>query len=164
MKFEDMTRKIVEKECEDYFLGIVDLSLVKNTVIERFKSLIMEYPRAISIGVTMPYKFTHDLLMSKSTALYNETNCQLNSITKQLSGLLEQSGHKALSLPKARIRDVKFTSLHTLIANLADLGWIEKNGLLVTPEVGSRVNWGTVLTDAPLGTYKLSPEINSFKG
>lgn len=40
MEFEDKARKIVEKECDDYFLGIVDLSLAKNVVIGQFKSLI----------------------------------------------------------------------------------------------------------------------------
>ena len=38
----------------------------------------------------------------------------------------------------------------------ANLGWIEKN-MLITPEVGVRVNWGTVLTDAPLNV--ISPDI-----
>jgi epoxyqueuosine reductase QueG len=151
MEFEDKARKIVEKECEDYFLGLVDLSQAKDVVIKPLRSLISEYPRAISIGITVPYKITHELLMNKGAAIYNETNCQLKRITAQLSGLLELEGHKALSLPKARMDGpTTFTSLHTLIANLANLGQIEKSGLLVTPEAGSGVNWGTVLTDAPI--------------
>ena len=36
-----------------------------------------------------------------------------------------------------------------MAASKADLGWIEKN-MFITPEVGIGVNWGTVLTDAPL--------------
>ena len=39
-----------------------------------------------------------------------------------------------------------------LIANLAGLGWIGNNGLLITSEVGSDVLWSTVLTNAPLET------------
>jgi epoxyqueuosine reductase len=39
---------------------------------------------------------------------------------------------------------------HKLAANMAGLGWIGKSALLITPEHGPRVRWGTVLTDAPL--------------
>ncbi len=148
MKIEDNARKIVEGECEDYFLGVTDLSLAKNSVTDQFKSLISEYPRAISIGITLPYKISYGL-KAKGNALYQETNCQLKNITSQLNNLLERNGHKALSLPKSRIEDKNSTSLHAIIANLANLGLIDK-GILVTPEVGSRVNWGTVLTNAPL--------------
>lgn len=154
MKFEDKARNIVENECEDYFLGIVDLSMVKNAVIEKFKSLIMEYPRAISIGVTIPYKITYEMLMSKSTIIYKETNCQLKRITNHISSSLEYEGYKALSLPKGQINDGRSISMHSLIADLANLGRIEKNGLLVTHEVGPAVNWGTVLTDAPIKSRK----------
>ena len=39
---------------------------------------------------------------------------------------------------------------HKAVARLAGLGWIGKSCLLVTPEAGPRVRWGTVLTDAPM--------------
>jgi len=29
MQFYDMARKVIEEECEDYFLGIADLSIQK---------------------------------------------------------------------------------------------------------------------------------------
>lgn len=147
MEFEDKAREIIERECEDYYLGIVDLSLSKNAVIEQFKSLVSEYPRAISIGVTIPV----GMLMNKSNAIYKETNCQLKSITAHIINSLEHEGYKALSLPKGDINDENSISMHSLIADMANLGRVEKNGLVVTQEVGSAVNWGTVLTDAPIG-------------
>jgi len=149
MEFEDMVRKIIEEECEDYFLGMVDLSLVDNVEIEQYKTLISEYPRAISIGITM-HRVKTDQLMSENTACYQETNCVLNVITTHLNELLQFEGYKALSIPKARANDETFVSVHKLAASWANLGWIGKNGLLVTPEAGAGVNWGTVLTDAPL--------------
>ena len=39
---------------------------------------------------------------------------------------------------------------HKLAAHLAGLGWIGKSCLLVTLEVGPRVRWASVLTDASL--------------
>jgi epoxyqueuosine reductase QueG len=46
------------------------------------------------------------------------------------------------------------TISHKIAANLAGLGWIGKNCLLITPEYGPRVRLATVLTDAPLKTGK----------
>ena len=37
-----------------------------------------------------------------------------------------------------------------LAAHLAGLGWIGKSCLLITPQVGPRVRWVSVLTEAPL--------------
>lgn len=155
MQFEDTIRKIIEEKCDDYFLGIADLSLAKNDIIKQGESFFAEYPRAISVGIIIPYVVTDELLMSKNTAIYNETNCQLKTITAHLTSLLQHEGYKALSVPKAkRMNDETFISLHKLAANRADLGQIEDN-LLVTPEVGPGVNWGTVLTDAPLEAINL---------
>lgn len=147
---ESKIRSIIEMECEDYFLGMVDLSHVKNSLIEKYGSLITEYPRAISVGITLPLVILDELSFSKDT-LYNETYCHLKSITSHLSNLLEQKGFKTLSMPRTKNKDQQTISFHEVVANLADMGKIEKN-ILITPEVGSRVNWGTILTDAPMLT------------
>ena len=55
MQLEDKTRNIIERECEDYFLGVEDLSLTNDPVILQYKTLLNEYPRAISIGITLPF-------------------------------------------------------------------------------------------------------------
>ncbi len=149
MQFDDMARKVIEEECEDYFLGIADLSHTKQFTDE-YASLINIYPRAVSIGITLPLKTIENSLTSNSV-VYNEINNQLNIITVYLSNLLEQKGYKALAVPKTgRMDNGIFVSLHKLAAISADLGRIEKN-MVVTPEVGTGVNWGTVLTDAPIG-------------
>ncbi len=48
------------------------------------------------------------------------------------------------------IRKIFGAFSNELVANMAGLGWIGNNGLLITPGVCSRVFWGMVLTDAPL--------------
>ena len=150
MEFENTIREIIEKECEDYYLGVADMSSAENEILKQYESFFDEYPRAISVGITLPYKTT-DELIGKNIKVYDETNRQLNSITAHLSNLLQKEGYKTLSVPKTeKVDDGTFISLHKLAANLADLGEIEKSGLLVTPEVGPMVNWGTILTDAPL--------------
>jgi len=153
-EFEDLIRKIIEEKCDDYFLGIADLTLAKNDILEQGEPFFAEYPRAISVGITLPYTITNELSISKNS-IYNETSYQLNIITAHLGSILQEEGYKALHVPKTEYTDGEtFIFLHKLAANLANLGKIENN-LLVTPEVGSGVNWGTVLTDAPLESIGL---------
>lgn len=70
-----------------------------------------------------------------------------------MAGLLQQSGHRALPVPSAAgISGERLCAIfsHKLAAYLAELGWIGKSCLLVTPQAGPRVRWISVLTDAPL--------------
>jgi epoxyqueuosine reductase QueG len=147
MQFEERIRGVIEEECEDYFLGFADLSIANEGIIKEYESLISIYPRAISIGITLPYNIS-DKKITNQSAVYTETNDQLSIITHNLRDLLENKGYKTLNLPKIG-KDGIFISLHNLAANHADLGFIMED-VLVTPEVGSMVNWGTVLTDAPI--------------
>lgn len=147
MQLEEEIRTIIEKECEDYFLGTADLSSSTNPMVEQYGPLIVEYPRAISFGITLPHITTYNSF-NEYSKIYKHTNCKLRSISTRLTNLLENRGYKAFPVPKSKIVDVTFTSLHKLAANQADIGRIDVNGLLVTPEVGPGVNWGTVLTDA----------------
>ena len=146
MYIEDETRQIIEMECEDYFLGFGDLSNVKDPTIKRYRTLFKEYPTAISIGITIPF-FNEGSINPK---IYNQTNCQLKTITTKICDLLEDEGYNSLSFPKSKQTQETFLSLHVIAAKNANLGKIEKNGLLTTPEVGFGVNWGTVLTDVPI--------------
>ncbi len=112
--------------------------------------LLRIYPRAVSIGITLPPETIEKSLMNNCSAMYNETNSLLNNITVNLSSKIENVGYKTLALPKSgRMTDGIFVSLHRLAACNADLGRIEDD-LVVTEEVGPEVNWGTLLTDAPL--------------
>ncbi|NYB51774.1 MAG: 4Fe-4S ferredoxin [Methanobacteriaceae archaeon] len=145
MKFEKEIRSSIETECEDYFLGAVDLSLLENQLTKKYDSLIAEYPRAISVGITLPSFYDR---LKDYKKFYKQTNCQLKYITSQLSRLLEREGYQALPMPKSR-KNHPHISFHEAVAYLAEMGKIENN-LLITPEAGSKVNWGTVLTNAPL--------------
>ncbi len=147
MMFEDTIRKIIEDEWEDYFLGTADLSDIKDDVND-YESLIGLYPRAISIGLTLPM-IVNDKSMN-NTDLYSETNVKLNNITTYLSSLLENHGYKALSVPKyGTMSNGIFSSLHSLAAKIANLGSVE-NSTIAKDETGLEVNWGTVLTNAPI--------------
>ncbi len=81
----------------------------------------------------------------------------LESIQARVATLLKSRGWRTLIIPPDSARaDGRFVSIlyslfpHKTAATCSGLGWIGKSGLLVTPEFGPRLSWGTVLTDAPL--------------
>ena len=70
----------------------------------------------------------------------------------RLSVILNDHGFKTLLIPASDYIDEKNVLglfSHKMAARLAGLGWIGPSCLLVTPEVGPRVRWVTVLSDAP---------------
>lgn len=144
---ENKIRNIIEKECEDYFLGTTDLSLSDDPMIHKYGTLITEYPIAISFGITIPSMDLNNFTKDYSK-IYEHTNCKLRGISNHLIYLLEDEGYKAFPVPKSKVIDTTFTSIHNLAASNANLGIIEKNGSFVIPEAIYGVNWGTVLTNA----------------
>jgi len=144
----------------DYF-GVADLSSANEFVRELSGEMLVQFPRAISIGVKMPTTIVdqlshHDV---KAVALayrshgYEVINIRLNQIASRLSSILQREGHRSFPIAAAQtVNSQRHYGLfsHKLAAHLAGLGWIGKSCLLVTPEVGPRVRWSSILTDAPL--------------
>ena len=72
----------------------------------------------------------------------------MNNITAHLSDLLEDEGYNAFAVPKSgKMIKLQFFTFHCCKSSRS---WQIENNVLITPEVGAAVNWGTVLTDAPL--------------
>ncbi|RPH52990.1 MAG: epoxyqueuosine reductase [Desulfobacteraceae bacterium] len=144
----------------DYF-GIADLSPVQNVILEQGGAEIAEYPRSISIGIALFHPIVNRLsrhieraaAVSYRSHCYDIINERLDQIVSRLASVLQRLGHKAFPVPASkRVDDDKICAIfsHKLSAHLAGLGWIGKNCLLITPDMGPRVRWATVLTDAPL--------------
>jgi len=142
------------------FFGVADLSIARKAIIEQGGEFLGEYPRALSVGIALADGIVDQLPKHKETAvaqtydyLYNTVNQSLNRIALRLSTLLNEKGFRTFLIPAAaRINNEKFLGLfsHKMAARLAGLGWIGPSCLLVTPEMGPRVRWVTVFTDAPL--------------
>jgi len=146
MQLEEKARQIIEDECDDYFLGFGDLHNTEDPRIHEYNTLFDDYPTSISIGITIPFYNEY----ANIPEIYNRTNCQLKTITMKICDLLEEEGYSSLSFPRSNDTNQQYISLHVIAANHANLGEIGENGQLTTPEVGPGVNWGTVLTDAPI--------------
>ena len=143
------------------FFGVADLSLARDAVAEQGGEMVAQFPYAISIGVAMPSAIVDQIarqgdkaaLIAYRSHSYSILNTRLNQIVSRLSGLLQGDGYRAFPIAaaeRANGKDMYGLLSHKLAAHLAGLGWIGKSCLLVTPGVGPRVRWASILTDAPL--------------
>jgi len=104
---------------------------------------IAHLDRAVSIGV--------------DRKLNEVTLALLTKLQKRTVRFLKARGHRTLAIPPDSDRKKgtfisKLYSLfnHKMAATSAGLGWIGKNGLLISPGHGPRLSLATVLTDAPM--------------
>jgi epoxyqueuosine reductase QueG len=143
------------------FFGVADLSPAREFIGERGGEMVAQFSRAVSIGVMMPQAIVDQIVRQDDKAAliayrshsYDILNIRLNQIASRLAGLLQREGHRAFPIAaaeRANGEDLYGLLSHKLAAHLAGLGWIGKSCLLVTPEVGPRVRWASILTDAPL--------------
>lgn len=91
--------------------------------------------------------------------LNENTVSLLASLKKKAVRILKNEGYKYLSIPadSDRIKNTFIAKLyplfpHKIAATSAGLGWIGRNGLLISPRYGPRLSLATVLTNAPLRT------------
>lgn len=93
--------------------------------------------------------------------LNEDTLAILTKLQKRAVRYLKSRGFRTLAIPPDSDRKKgtfisKLYSLfnHKMAATSAGIGWIGKNGLLISPDFGPRLSLGTVLTDAPLEVDK----------
>jgi len=106
-------------------------------------SIADQLPRRDSLGVQRGYRHH----------CYDVINQRLDHLASRLSARIQRQGYRSLPVPASLIVDQeRLMGLFSnrMAAHLAGLSWIGKRCLLVTPEVGPRVRWATVLTSAPL--------------
>jgi epoxyqueuosine reductase len=160
MGLEELLRDVAMNWGADYF-GIADLSPARDTILEQGGMEIAAYPCAISIGIALLHPIVDQLprrsqraaAVSYRSHCYDVINARLDQITSYMGGILQRQGYRAFPVPASkRVDDVRIRAVfsHKLSAHLAGLGWIGKNCLLITPDLGPRVRWATVLTDASL--------------
>jgi epoxyqueuosine reductase len=142
------------------FFGVADLTVAQEAIVAQGGEFLAAYPRALSMGIALSDGIVDQLPRHKEAAvartydyLYYTVNRFLDRIALRLSITLNRQGFQTLLiLASDRVDDENLLGLfsHKLAARLAGLGWIGPSCLLVTPEVGPRVRWVTVLTDASL--------------
>jgi len=160
MELDSKARRLAQR-MGTHFFGVADLTPGYEAILEQGGPWVARHRRAISIGIMLPDSIVDQLPQRTDCAVamtyrhhaYDVMNQRLDHIASRLGGLLQHEGYTAL--PVAASQTVDETRLqgifsHKMAAHLAGLGWIGKSCLLVTPQVGPRARWATVLTDAPL--------------
>ena len=142
------------------FFGIADLAPAREEALRLGGDEVAAFPLAISIGIALSHEIVDQLpdarrreVAARYRGHTDEVKETLRRIGAELTDLLREEGHSALAIPVSERKDERYPEAifsHKLAAHLAGLGWIGKSCLLVTPELGPRVRWTTVLTDAPL--------------
>jgi len=148
-------------ECGADFFGIADILPVREALSRGWPLPLEGLSCGISIGMTLNHWIV-DKLSPSPDALYAKlywhhcyavVNQQLDRIVLHLAAMIQRENFQALPVPvtvKVGDQELLGPLTHKAIGRLAGLGWIGKSCLLITPQVGPRVRWATVLTDAPL--------------
>lgn len=117
-------------------------------------------PVAVSLAIKHPppgKNLVHTTRGPVYSNRYQQIDLMLEQLQKRLVRLLKGWGYRCLAIPPDSDKhDPRFIARlyplfpHKTAATCAGLGWIGKNGLLVTEKYGPRLSWATVLTNAPL--------------
>ncbi len=160
MQLSDRIKSLAESLGTDFF-GVADLSCARNFVQSLGGQEVAGYPRAISIGIILlhpivdrlPHRSEKSVAIAYRHHAYDIINDRLDIIASQLASALQREGYRAYPVPASKRADDEHICAvfsHKLAAHLAGLGWIGKSCLLITPEIGPRVRFATVLTNAHL--------------
>jgi len=135
--------------------GIADISMVRDE-FRLAENLRKRFHRALSLGVRLVDSVLDDI-EDAPTALYyhhyRQLNFSLDRTAFQIASRIQGMGYEALPVPASQVIDWKDQRAHVShkkVGELAGLGWIGRNNLLVNPEFGARFRLVTVLTDLPL--------------
>ncbi len=135
--------------------GIADISEEK----KRFNldsRLLSGFNRAISLGKRLIISVLEEI-EDRPTPLYFHHYRQLNFFLDRaafiISSRIQDGGYRAVPIPASQIIDWEKQQAHLShkrIGQLAGLGWIGRNNLLVNADFGAQFRLVTVLTDMPL--------------
>ncbi|PWR76355.1 4Fe-4S double cluster binding domain-containing protein [Methanospirillum stamsii] len=149
--------------CRDHdatYSGIADLVPLRDEVIRQGGEILRAYSKAVVFGIVLQNSLV-DMLPLKNPGLknlyshhgYQVINNRIDLLSSRIADIIQNNGYTAFPLPASQRYDKENISSifsHKLAARQAGFGWIGKSCMLITPEHGPRVRWGSVLTDAPL--------------
>ena len=148
-KIEDAAR-----ESGSGLVGFADLSPLKGMLAG--DATTFEFPCAVTFAVEIPKDAARASLDKPSEEMrsaYKMCNKKLKEAGERIVQLLIAEGYKARFIdPAQRVNPEKLLGpmSQKAIASLSGMGWIGKNGLLITESYGPRQRMGAVLTDMPV--------------
>ena len=153
----DNLKNVALKELSCDLFGVADITSIRDSFLfsDRVKN---RYPRAISLGKEVLLSVLDDI-QDAPTSLYfhhyRQLNVFLDRVALLLASRINAAGYLALPIAASQVIDwqnQKAHVSHKKIGQLAGLGWLGRNNLLVNPVLGSRFRLVSVLTNMPLKT------------
>lgn len=159
----------IVKELKRLGVDLIDFVDISGLDVRQNKKL----PHAILFGIALTPKYIKEVASTTNyvqTRINNNldfdndelclTEMKVDKISDYIASLIISKKYKAYSLSDSNQIETGFfdgqygeTPLpHKTIAVLSGIGWIGKNNLLITPDFGSAICLGAVLTDIPLNT------------
>jgi len=137
-------------------IGIGDFSQYTKELVGLPDSINKEYPFVISFGLVLS-KAVLDTITDGPHLLYlhhyRQLNYRLDMMGYLIAKGIEQKGYKALPFPASQVVDwqnQKGHISHKRAGEIAGIGWIGRNNLLIHPVYGAQVRYNTILTNMPL--------------
>ncbi len=151
---------LLKKKTIDFF-GIGDLKGYSDKLIDYGYPISRNYSKSISIGIILLNQIVDKLNIDSEFPTidlyrhfcYDIINQKIDNILFEITKIITGYGFDAMPIPAstATNKNKLYGSFsHKAAAYISGLGWIGKSCLLITKEIGPRVRWGTVLTNAPL--------------
>lgn len=152
----------LKDELKDFALGL-GISLFGIGCVKAIKKdldfsveILKDLDYNISLGLRLSDSILEDITSFPTKIYfhhYRQANAILDQIAFKVSNFIQNKGYKALPIPASQIVDWEKQSAHLShkkLGELAGLGFIGRNNLLVNPEIGARFRLVTVLTNMPL--------------
>ena len=143
----------VAKESGASFFGAGDLGPVY-ALARRALGKEQRLPIGLAVGIALPAAAVDAAPEDPAAfgrAHFRRALPAAVTAARRLSEVLQKHGYRTLpGVPG-------IAHLPELVANAAGLGWIGKCGRLVTPQIGPRLAFGMVLTNAPLPVSTTEP-------
>jgi epoxyqueuosine reductase QueG len=130
-------------------VGFADIGGISSLADKKFKC-------GISVAVPLNKTIVSENLDGPTRDYYNEYKRVMELLSElgiTAASILARRGFSAIILDPSGDLDLERLTTplpHKAVATMAGLGWIEKNGVLVTKEFGPSVMLVSVLTDAEL--------------
>ena len=153
-RYKDELKKIA-KDLGIALFGVAHVKAIKKEFLFSDETL-KDLDYTISLGLRLSDSILEDITNFPTKAYfhhYRQANVILDQIAFKISNFIQDKGYKALAVPASQILDWEKQTAHLShkkIGELAGIGFIGRNNLLVNPEIGSRFRLVTILTNALL--------------
>lgn len=151
--------------------GIADLTPARDFIVRFGGRFLAEFPRAIALAAktsaTVVEQLPHRNDPMEHRAVFHTYKAhaaligeRLERVGTNLVGIVERAGYRALPVFRGEGNEEQLAGVlsQKIGAHLSGLGWIGKNCLFISPELGPRLRLATILTDAPLACGTPMPQ------